>query len=69
MVPHYLHADLTERIAEAGKQVLCEKPRLARFKNAIEWLKSQKNHRFLPVHQYIKKLPDKDYIGDVFLAR
>jgi predicted dehydrogenase len=27
------------------------------------------NHRFLPIHQYIKILIDKNFIGDVFLAR
>ena len=43
LVPHFLHADLTERIAEAGKHILYEKPRLARLKNTIECLKSQKN--------------------------
>ncbi|MFX1309806.1 MAG: Gfo/Idh/MocA family protein [Promethearchaeota archaeon] len=79
LVPHYLHAELTEKIAEAGKHVLCEKPMACTLEECDMMIEATKranvkfmiaeNHRFLPVHQYIKILLDKDFIGDVFLAR
>ena len=79
MVPHYLHADLPVKVAEAGKPVLCEKPMACTLEDCDRMIEVTKkagvkfmiaeNHRFLLVHQYIKKLLDEDYIGDVFLAR
>lgn len=79
LVPHYIHADLTIKAAEAGKHVLCEKPMACTLEECDKMIKATKragvklmiaeNHRFLPIHQYIKKLLDEDYIGDVFLAR
>lgn len=79
LVPHFLHADLTEKIAEAGKHVLCEKPMACTLEECDRMIESTKkagvkfmiaeNHRFLPVHQYIKQLLDKKFIGDVFLTR
>jgi len=79
LVPHYLHAELTEKIAKADKHVLCEKPMATTLKGCDRMIETTKkagikfmiaeNHRFLPAHQYIKKLLDQDFIGDVFLAR
>ncbi|MFX1573570.1 MAG: Gfo/Idh/MocA family protein [Promethearchaeota archaeon] len=79
LVPHYLHADLTIKAAEAGKHVLCEKPMACTLEDCDRMIVATKragikfmiaeNHRFLPVHQYIKTLLDKDFIGDIFLAR
>ena len=79
LVPHYLHAELTEKIAEAGKHVLCEKPMACSLEECDRMIKATKkanvklmiaeNHRFLPVHNYIKTLLDKGFIGDVLLAR
>lgn len=79
LVPHYLHAELTEKIADAGKHILCEKPMACTLEECERMIKATEragvkfmiaeNHRFLPVHQYIKTLLDKDFIGDVFLAR
>ncbi|MFX1378754.1 MAG: Gfo/Idh/MocA family protein [Promethearchaeota archaeon] len=79
LVPHYLHADLTEKIAKAGKHVLCEKPMACTLEECDRMIEATKksgvkfmiaeNHRFLPVHKYIKILLEKDFIGDVFLAR
>ncbi|MFX1567453.1 MAG: Gfo/Idh/MocA family protein [Promethearchaeota archaeon] len=79
LIPHFLHADLTEKIAEAGKHVLCEKPMACTLEECDRMIEATKkagvnfmiaeNHRFLPAHQYIKQLLDKDFIGDIFLAR
>jgi predicted dehydrogenase len=79
LVPHYLHAELTEKVAEAGKHVLCEKPMACTLEECDRMIKATKkanvkfmiaeNHMFLPVHKYIKNLLEKDFIGDVFLVR
>jgi len=79
LVPHFLHADLTEKIAQAGKHVLCEKPMACTLEECNRMIDVKKksgvklmiaeNHRFLPAHKYIKTLLEKDFIGDVFLAR
>ncbi|MFX1304233.1 MAG: Gfo/Idh/MocA family protein [Promethearchaeota archaeon] len=79
LIPHYLHADLTEKIADAGKHILCEKPMACTLEECDRMIKATEragvkfmiaeNHRFLPVHRYIKTLLNKDFIGDVFLAR
>ncbi|MFB0562025.1 MAG: Gfo/Idh/MocA family protein [Candidatus Lokiarchaeia archaeon] len=79
VVPHYLHAPLTKAAAEAGKHVLCEKPMATNLEECDEMIAATKkagvkfmiaeNHRFLPAHKVIKDLVDRDFIGDVFLAR
>ncbi|MFX1409684.1 MAG: Gfo/Idh/MocA family protein [Promethearchaeota archaeon] len=79
LLPHYIHAEFTEKAAEAGKHVLCEKPMAPTLEECDDMIRATKkagvkfmiaeNHRFLPVHLYIKKLLDEDYIGDIFLAR
>ncbi|MFX0021434.1 MAG: Gfo/Idh/MocA family protein [Candidatus Hermodarchaeota archaeon] len=79
LVPHFLHADLTEKIAQARKHVLCEKPMACTLEECDRMIDATKksgvklmiaeNHRFLPAHKYIKTLLEKDLIGDVFLAR
>ncbi len=79
LVPHYQHAELAEKVAEAGKHLLCEKPMATTLEECDRMIEATKkagvkfmiaeNHRFLPAHQYIKTLLDKDFIGDIFLAR
>jgi myo-inositol 2-dehydrogenase/D-chiro-inositol 1-dehydrogenase len=79
LVPHFLHAELTEKIALAGKHILCEKPMACTLEECDKMIEVTKkagvklmiaeNHRFLPVHKHIKRLLEKDFIGDIFLAR
>lgn len=78
-VPHFLHADIVEKVSEAGKHILCEKPMACNLEQCDRMIEATKkagvkfmiaeNHRFLPVHVYIKKLLQEGYIGDVFLGR
>ena len=78
-VPHYLHAEMAKRVAEAGKHVLCEKPMAPTLEECDEMIAATKkagvkfmiaeNHRFLPAHQKIKSLLEEGYIGDVYLGR
>ena len=78
-VPHYLHAPITKQVAEAGKHVLCEKPMAPTLEECDTMIQATKeagvkfmiaeNHRFLPAHQYIKKVLEKELLGDVYLGR
>jgi predicted dehydrogenase len=78
-VPHYLHETMTKVVAEAGKHVICEKPMAPTLEECDKMISITKkagvkfmiaeNHRFLPVHKYMKQLLEQDYIGDVFLGR
>jgi len=78
-VPHYLHESVTKSVAEAGKHVLCEKPMAPTLEECDKMIAATKkagvkfmiaeNHRFLPVHKYMKSLLEQDYIGDIFLGR
>ncbi|MHA1144813.1 MAG: Gfo/Idh/MocA family protein [Candidatus Helarchaeota archaeon] len=78
-VPHYLHESITVAAAKAGKHVLCEKPMASTLEGCDEMISATKkagvkfmiaeNHRFLPAHVYMKELIDKDFIGEIFLAR
>jgi myo-inositol 2-dehydrogenase / D-chiro-inositol 1-dehydrogenase len=78
-VPHYLHAEMAKKVAEAGKHVLCEKPMAPTLEECDEMISVTKkagvkfmiaeNHRFLPAHQKIKNLLEQGYIGDVYLGR
>lgn len=79
LVPHYLHKDMVVSAAEAGKHILCEKPMAPTLEECDEMIIATKkagvkfmiaeNHRFLPVHQLIKSMLERDFIGDVFLGR
>lgn len=79
MVPHFLHAQITKAVAEAGKHVLCEKPMAPTLEECDEMISVTKNagvkfmiaenHRFLPAHLLMKDLINRDFIGDVFLGR
>jgi predicted dehydrogenase len=79
LVPHYLHASMVKKVAEAGKHVLCEKPMAPTLEECDEMIAATKkanvqfmiteNHRFLPAHQLMKKFIQEGYIGDVFLGR
>ncbi|MFX1286665.1 MAG: Gfo/Idh/MocA family protein [Promethearchaeota archaeon] len=78
-VPHYLHAPLTKKVAEAGKHVLCEKPMAPTLEECDVMINATKeagvkfmiaeNHRFLPAHQYIKDCLERNIIGDIYLGR
>lgn len=79
LVPHYLHKDIVVAAAEAGKHVLCEKPMAPTLEECDEMIAATKkagvkfmiaeNHRFLPVHQLIKSMVDRGFIGDIMLGR
>ncbi len=79
MAPHYIHKDLVIAAAEAGKHVLCEKPMGPTLEDCDEMISATRkagvlfmiaeNHRFLPAHQYMKNLLERDFIGKVFLGR
>jgi len=78
-VPHFLHAPITKQVAEAGKHVLCEKPMAPTLEECDDMINATKeanvkfmiaeNHRFLPAHQYIKKILDIGLIGNAYLGR
>lgn len=78
-LPHYLHSKVAVETAEAGKHILCEKPiannldeadAMIRAANKAEvTLMIAENVRFHPTNLKIKELLDKNYIGEVFLAR
>ena len=78
-VPHYLHADMAKKVAEAGKHILCEKPMAttleecdrmiaATGKASVKFMIAE-NHRFLPAHRLVKDVIEQGLIGDVFLGR
>lgn len=78
-VPHYLHATLAEKVAAAGKHILCEKPMAttleecdrmiaAAKKSSVKFMIAE-NHRFLPAHRLVKDIVQQGLIGDVFLGR
>ena len=77
-VPHFLHEKMVKAVAGAGKHVLCEKPMAPTLEECDSMIAATKkagvkfmiaeNHRFLPAHIYLKKLLEKDFIGDVFLG-
>ncbi len=78
-VPHYLHADIVKKVAEAGKNVICEKPMAPTLEECDAMISATKkagvkfmiaeNHRFLPVHQKMRDLIANGVIGDVYLGR
>ena len=79
LLPHFLHAEVAKAAAKAGKHVLCEKPMAPTLEDCDAMIYATKkagvkfmiaeNHRFLPAHTYMKDLIDRDFIGDIFLAR
>ena len=78
-VPHFLHAEIVKRVAEAGKNVICEKPMATTLEECDEMISATKkagvkfmiaeNHRFLPAHRKIKEMLDAGFLGDVYLGR
>jgi UDP-N-acetylglucosamine 3-dehydrogenase len=79
MVPHYLHRDIVVEVAESGKHIICEKPMATTLEECDDMIAATKkagvkfmiaeNHRFLPAHQFMKDIIDRDYIGEIFLGR
>ena len=79
LVPHFLHRDMVIAAAEAGKHVLCEKPMAPTLEECDEMISATRkagvkfmiaeNHRFLPVHEYMKNIIERGFIGDIFYGR
>lgn len=77
--PHYLHKPQVIAAAQAGKQVLLEKPMALNLSDAREMVAAAaaagitymvaQNQRYLPEHWRIKELLDEGSIGRVFAAR
>lgn len=78
-LPHHLHADAAVAAAEAGKNILVEKPIATNLKDADRMISAAKkagvklmvaeNHAFIPAHQKAKELVDKGIVGRIFLAK
>ncbi|MHA1323936.1 MAG: Gfo/Idh/MocA family protein [Candidatus Helarchaeota archaeon] len=78
-VPHFLHEEMTEVAAKAGKHVLCEKPMATTLEGCDRMIEAcrranvklmiAENHRFLPAHQWIKDAVQMGWIGAPFLIR
>jgi len=78
-LPHHLHAEVAIAAAEAGKNVLVEKPIATTLKDADRMIAAAKkagvklmvaeNHAFIPAHQLAKELVDKGVVGRIFLAK
>jgi predicted dehydrogenase len=72
-LPHHLHKDAVIKAAEAGMNIILEKPIARTMEEAEEMIKSVKkagvkfmvsyNERFLPHHQEAKMLLEKGVIG------
>lgn len=79
LVPHYLHASIAKAAAAAGKHILCEKPMantpeecdemITAAKSANVKLMIAENHRFLPVHRYMKESIQSGLLGDIYWGR
>lgn len=78
-LPIYLHSEVAVEAAEAGKHVLCEKPMAGSLDEADAMIKAARkdgvtlmiaeNVRFHSVNLKLKELIEKNYIGEMFLAR
>ncbi len=78
-VPHFLHEQMVEAAAKAGKHVLCEKPMATTLEGCDRMIQATRNanvkfmvaenHRFLPAHQWIKDAVQMGWIGKPFLIR
>nr|MDO8135756.1 Gfo/Idh/MocA family oxidoreductase [Candidatus Njordarchaeum guaymaensis] len=78
-LPHFLHANVTEAAAQAGKHVLCEKPMATTLRDCDRMIKAARkagiklmiaeNHRWTPAHIVMKEALDQGKIGNVILAR
>jgi predicted dehydrogenase len=78
-LPHHMHANAAIAAAEAGKNVLVEKPIATTLKDADRVINAAKkagvklmvaeNHAFIPSHMLAKEMVDQGQIGRVFLAK
>jgi predicted dehydrogenase len=78
-LPHFLHAEVTEAAAKAGKHVLCEKPMATTLEDCDRMISATRkagvklmiaeNHRWTPAHIAMKEALDQGKIGEVILAR
>jgi predicted dehydrogenase len=78
-LPHYLHTELSVAAAEAGKNILCEKPMAPTLEECDTMIRAARkagvklmiaeNHRFLPAHGLIKKIIDDGLIGKPLVVR
>ena len=79
LVPHIFHESIVAKCAAAGKHVLCEKPMATTLEGCDKMIEAcskagvklmiAENHRFLPVHKYIRDVVQQGLIGDVQLVR
>ena len=77
--PNKFHSEITVAAANAGKDVLCEKPFVSSIeeaKNSYEAIKKNNvkcavgyHRRFNPLYQEMKKLKDEGKLGRVFFAQ
>jgi len=78
-VPHDVHEAVCEKVAKAGKHILCEKPMAMTLEGCRKMIADAEennvrlmiaeNHRFLPMHVYIHDLVEKGMLGNVCLVR
>jgi len=78
-VPHDVHEEIVEKCCAAGKHVLCEKPMAMTLEGCRKMIDDAQrygvrlmiaeNHRFLPIHNYIRDTVAKGLVGDVCLVR
>jgi len=76
--PHPFHPEQTIKAAEAGKNLIIEKPIALNFEDAVRMLKAvEKNRvktsvcfevRFISVAKAMKTIIDKGLIGDIYFA-
>lgn len=73
--PHYLHAPMSIKAMNMGKNVLCEKPLAITYEDALEMCECAKNNgvylgtcfqnRYNDSSQYIKKLLNSGEMGEI----
>jgi len=78
-VPHYLHAPLTIRAAEAGKHVLCDKPISTTAADARSMIRACRSRRvklgvnyavrYRPLQQKAKQLVGQGVLGKIHLVQ
>ena len=74
-LPHHLHAKVAVEAANAGKDILCEKPIATTLEEAEQMVEAAKsnniklmighNQRFAPSHQQAKQILDSGKLGKV----
>ena len=78
-LPNNLHASATIEALRAGKHVHCEKPMAMNDEECAEMIAARNetglqlmiglNNRFTPQAQFIKRLVEQGYFGDIYFAK